>query len=150
MIGPVFTVIESFNWTWPNDCDYIEVENYDRSKTPFPVILDISVNLKETWSPAEFSGFNLRQYYAGDLRKSFKSASDLINARNAASTVESIVGPAPAQPSVATQARTEPVVASGAASRAANDQPLVTQVQQPSPMVKSYPVSTDPNDAQRE
>ena len=70
MIGPVKCVLESFDWSWPNDVDYIYAE-VDGEKKPFPVILSVSLNLKESWSPAEFSGFSLQTYRKGDLPDAF-------------------------------------------------------------------------------
>jgi hypothetical protein len=63
MIGPVKCVLENFGWTFPNDVDYIPTF----ANEPFPVILDISLNLKESWAPSEFSSFNLAAYRQGNL-----------------------------------------------------------------------------------
>lgn len=66
-IGPVKCVIETFNWEWPNDCDYINtIEG-----TPFPVIGNLTVNMKESWSPAEYSSFDLMAYRRGDMNQAF-------------------------------------------------------------------------------
>jgi hypothetical protein len=62
-ISGVKCVLTNYDWTWPNDVDYIPTLNGE----PFPVIINISMSLEETWSPSEFSGFNLRKFYEGDL-----------------------------------------------------------------------------------
>lgn len=68
MIGPISCVLESYSWNFPNDVDYIRVEG---DEIPFPVILNISLDLKEALSPAEFSGFDLVAYRKGELSKSW-------------------------------------------------------------------------------
>ena len=77
MIGPVKCVLESHSWTWPNDVDYIPTDDSEGGeRVPFPVLLDISISLKEAWSPAEYSGFSIRDYRAGKLPKAFTSIAD--------------------------------------------------------------------------
>lgn len=66
-IGPIPVVLESASWTWPNDVDYIHTSKGQ----PFPVIFNIDVQLKEAWSPKEYSGFDLLAYKQGDLRKAY-------------------------------------------------------------------------------
>lgn len=68
-IGPVKCVLENYNWDWPNDVDYINtIEG-----TPFPVIGSLTLNLKESWSPAEFSNFDLMEYRKGNLNRTFSN-----------------------------------------------------------------------------
>ncbi len=69
MIGPVKVVLTSYQWNWPNDIDYIQTN--DPVPVPVPVIMSISLNLRETYSPREFSGFDLMAYRAGDLPNAF-------------------------------------------------------------------------------
>lgn len=64
MIGPISCVLESYNWSWPNDVDYIKTAG---DGVPFPVIVSISLSLKEALSPAEYSGFNIFAYREGLL-----------------------------------------------------------------------------------
>jgi hypothetical protein len=77
MIGPVKCVLTSYNWDFPNDIDYIQANAVDPAdssritKVPFPVIMTITLALKESWSPAEYSGFNLTAYKNGDMEKAF-------------------------------------------------------------------------------
>lgn len=70
MIGPVPCVLINYSWTFPNDCDYITTE----TGAPFPVILDINLTLKESFSPAEYSNFNLMDYKSGNMSSSFKGS----------------------------------------------------------------------------
>lgn len=63
MIGPAKCVLDSHSWTWPNDVDWIQTSD----NTPFPVIISVSLDLKESWSPAEYSSFDLLAYRRGDL-----------------------------------------------------------------------------------
>lgn len=67
-IGKIPVVLESYSTDWPNDCDYIPTMTGD----PFPVVMDITVNLKESYSPAEYSNFNLFAYKSGWLSEAFK------------------------------------------------------------------------------
>jgi hypothetical protein len=63
MIGPVKCVLKSYNWNFDNAIDYITTNDGH----PFPVILDITLSLEESWSPAEYSGFDIVKYKSGDL-----------------------------------------------------------------------------------
>jgi len=67
MVGPVKCVLLQYQWTFPNEVDYIPTSG----SVPFPVILDLSLNLKESYSPAEYSSFNLLQYRNGNLPAAF-------------------------------------------------------------------------------
>lgn len=65
MIGPVKCVLKSYNWSFDNGLDYITT----MQGNPFPVLLDVSLQLEEAWSPSEYSGFDLAKYKQGDLRE---------------------------------------------------------------------------------
>lgn len=67
MIGPVTCVMSNFSWTFENDMDYIRTSD----GTPFPVLMKITINLKETWTPSQFTSFNLMEYRAGNLKYAF-------------------------------------------------------------------------------
>lgn len=72
VIGPVKCVLDNFRWTFANDVDYlptvdINVPDPDSARAPFPAIIDVSLSLKESWSPAEFSSFDLNAYINGRL-----------------------------------------------------------------------------------
>lgn len=73
MIGPVKCVMESYSWQWPNDVDFLPAVDLDGKNRPFPVILNISITLKEAWSPAEFSGFSINHYQMGDMPVAFSA-----------------------------------------------------------------------------
>lgn len=83
-ISPVPCVLESYSTDWPNDVDYIPTLTGD----PFPVIMDISLNLKESYSPREYSGFNLYAYKSGNLAEAFSG--NKYSAPSGASTANSI------------------------------------------------------------
>lgn len=71
-IGPVKTVLENYSTNWPNDIDYIQTLPDSKGVSiPFPVILTVSLSLKETWSPAEYSGFDILEYRAGNMTTAF-------------------------------------------------------------------------------
>lgn len=71
MIGPVKCIMEMYDWRWPNDVDYIKTN----TGVPFPVVLDLTLTLKESWSPAEYSGFDLIKYRNGRLPDAFNAIS---------------------------------------------------------------------------
>jgi hypothetical protein len=70
MIGPVSCILLQYQWSWPNDVDWIETDAGD----PFPVMLDISLTLKESFSPSEYSAFNILAYRQGDMVAAFGGA----------------------------------------------------------------------------
>ena len=71
-IGPVKTVLENYSTNWPNDIDYIRtLPDANGVSIPFPVVMSVSLSLKETWSPAEYSGFDLVEYRAGNMPGAF-------------------------------------------------------------------------------
>jgi hypothetical protein len=65
------TVLVSYSTSFPNDIDYIQTDSSYGIVVPFPVILNLDINLKEAWSPIEYSSFNLRSYKSGDLKAAF-------------------------------------------------------------------------------
>jgi hypothetical protein len=69
-ISPIPVVLESYSTSWPNDIDYLPTNTGD----PFPVIMEIELTLKESYSPAEYSKFNLFAYKTGDLSEAFSGA----------------------------------------------------------------------------
>jgi len=74
MIGPVKCVLESYNWQFPDSVDYLPAYPDGEESgppSPFPVILNIELQLKESYSPAEFSGFNLMKFKNGELPAAF-------------------------------------------------------------------------------
>ena len=72
MIGPVKCILESYSWDFPNDIDYISTDD----GVPFPVVLSVTLQLKEAWSPAEFSGFSISEYRKGNLPAAFAAIKD--------------------------------------------------------------------------
>lgn len=63
-IGGIPVVLENASWDWPNDVDWIHTSNGE----PFPVIMNLGqLQLKEAWSPREYSGFDLAAYKQGDM-----------------------------------------------------------------------------------
>lgn len=67
IVGPVPCIVESYSINWPNNIDYVT----DNKGNMIPVIIDVSMSLKESYSPAEYSGFDLKHYRRGELNQSF-------------------------------------------------------------------------------
>ena len=63
-LNRVPVVLSNLTITYPVDVDYIPTL---WNNEPFPVKMDISIELLETHSPREFSQFSLSQYKRGDL-----------------------------------------------------------------------------------
>jgi hypothetical protein len=77
MIGPVSCILENYSWEFPNNVDYLPAypDGPNGAPSPFPVVLNISLNLKESISPAEYSGFDLVKYKNGDMPGAFTAVS---------------------------------------------------------------------------
>ena len=64
-------VLDKVDITYPNDIDYIPTESKDNDKlsgVPFPIIMNIGINLIEQHSAIEYEKFNLHQYRNGTLK----------------------------------------------------------------------------------
>lgn len=78
-IGPVPVVLLSYNFSYPNDVDYIPCSELANSGeevivkggTPFPIISELTLNLKESYSPREFSSFDIIAYKNGDMENAY-------------------------------------------------------------------------------
>lgn len=62
-IANVPVVLTSYHWVYPDTCDYIPT----KEGIPFPTIMDISLSLIESYSPEEYSNFNIVAYKDGDM-----------------------------------------------------------------------------------
>jgi hypothetical protein len=69
-IGPIPVVLTSYSWDWSNDVDYIPTLEGD----PFPVIMNISLGIRESYSPAEIQAFGLLDYRQGNVAAAFTIA----------------------------------------------------------------------------
>jgi hypothetical protein len=69
-------VLVNYTTSWPADIDYIPTEQGD----PFPVIMEIDITVKESYSPAEFSRFDLFAYKQGNLEGAFKPFAKSVSA----------------------------------------------------------------------
>lgn len=73
LIGPTSVVINSLNWTWPSDIDYIptNIIGSDKNWVPFPVILEFPITCVECLSTSQINQFDLLAYRNGDLYSAF-------------------------------------------------------------------------------
>jgi hypothetical protein len=105
MIGPVKCVLENYSWDWPNDIDFIRTED----DYPFPVVLSINLTLKESWSPSEYSGFDLVAYRNGNLPAAYTKAQapqpEVNQSANAGGSTDTATGNAGGSIDTATAAR---------------------------------------------
>lgn len=65
-VNKVPVVITSLNITYPHDVTYIPTLE-DGTGDPFPVMMDITIDVVETHSPIEYERFSLQQYKNGIL-----------------------------------------------------------------------------------
>lgn len=79
-IGPVTVVLIDYNFSYPNDVDMIpcsghyvgdDMDTIIDAGTPFPILSSISLNLKEIFSPREFSSFDIIAYKNGNLAEAY-------------------------------------------------------------------------------
>jgi hypothetical protein len=75
-IGDVPVVITSLNWDWPKDVDYIPAVSPDgaHDNIPFPTVMQVTIQLVESFSTTEFNNFDRDKYLLGDMSGAFKSA----------------------------------------------------------------------------
>lgn len=85
MIGPVKCVQTNYSFDWPIDVDWIQTDGsildgkgglepntqLEGDVVPFPVIMSITIQLSESWSPTEYAGFDITQYRLGNLPDAF-------------------------------------------------------------------------------
>jgi hypothetical protein len=62
-ISSIPTVLTSYHWAYPTDVDYIPTTD----GLPFPTIIDISLSLIESYSPEQYTGFDITKYRSGDM-----------------------------------------------------------------------------------
>jgi hypothetical protein len=78
MIGPVPVVMTSANWNFPQDVDYIpayELSKGDSSTNgtvPFPTVMRVYMQLRETFSTEQVNGFDLAAFRVGDMAEAWK------------------------------------------------------------------------------
>lgn len=69
-INRVPVVITSLSITYPKEVDYIPADpvgNISGNTEPFPVLMDVGIELIETHSPREYERFKLEDFYSGKL-----------------------------------------------------------------------------------
>lgn len=76
LIGPVPVVITALNWNWPKDVDYIAtgIAGPDGKPIPFPTVLQVPVQLVESYSIQQFNEFSLAHYREGNLGQAFNAS----------------------------------------------------------------------------
>lgn len=78
LLGEVPVVINSLSWNWPKDVDYIEAKSPDGSKTniPFPTVMQVSIQIVESFSTEQFNNFSLEKYLAGNISDAYLPSKD--------------------------------------------------------------------------
>lgn len=66
MIGPVPVVITSLNWDFPKDVDYLPAM-VEGVAVPFPAVLQVAIQMVESFSTTEFNNLSLADYRSGNL-----------------------------------------------------------------------------------
>lgn len=81
ILGPVPVVITSLNWNWPRDVDYIPARSDDQL-IPFPTVMQIAIQVVESFSTDEFNKFSLRDYRNGNFSAAFSSVPAEMSAKS--------------------------------------------------------------------
>lgn len=75
IIGEVPVVITSLNWNWPRDVDYIPAFSLTDAATtpniPFPTVLQVAIQLVESFSTEQFNQFSLTDYRLGNVVEAY-------------------------------------------------------------------------------
>ena len=72
MIGPVPVVITSLNWNFPKDVDYVPAISPTTSTSiPFPTVMQLGIQLVESFSTTEFNNFSLNDFRLGNFQTAF-------------------------------------------------------------------------------
>lgn len=79
LVGKVPVVITSLNWNWPKDVDYLPTEwtfENTNDKMPFPAVMNVAIQLVESYSTAQFNRFSLIEYRHGEMDAAFNTPID--------------------------------------------------------------------------
>ena len=96
LVGEVPVVITAVNWSWPKEVDWIPTSIVDPTSDstgrviPFPTVMEVTISLLESFSPNQFSNFNLDSFKNGDMIGAFSSQSVV---RSSATVAEASVTP---------------------------------------------------------
>lgn len=73
VLGPAPVVINSLTWDWPRDVDYLStfVTDEQGGAIPFPAVMNISITLYESYSPAQMNEFSLGDFRMGRLNAAY-------------------------------------------------------------------------------
>lgn len=69
IVGEVPVVLTSVNWSWPKDCDWIPMGINDENgqEMPFPTVMNVNLNIIESFSPQQFNNFDLVAFRNGNM-----------------------------------------------------------------------------------
>jgi len=70
-ISALPVVLTSYHWVYPDIVDFIPTED----GIPFPTIMDISLSLIESYSPEEYTNFDITAYRTGNMANAYSFAS---------------------------------------------------------------------------
>jgi hypothetical protein len=70
-ISALPVVLTSYHWVYPDMVDYIPTEE----GIPFPTIMDISLSLVESYSPEEYTSFDITEYRTGNMATAYTFSS---------------------------------------------------------------------------
>ena len=65
-------VLTSYHWVYPDNVDYIPTND----GFPFPVIMEVTMALIESYSPEEYTGFDIIKYKQGDMAGAYTFSSN--------------------------------------------------------------------------
>jgi hypothetical protein len=74
LVGSVPVVITGVNWSFPKDCDWIPtgiIDPESRQEIPFPTVMNVNVQMVESFSALQFNGFDLVAFRNGRMIDAF-------------------------------------------------------------------------------
>lgn len=71
-------ILTSYSWTYPDNVDYLPTLSGD----PFPVMVDLSLMMVETYSPDQFENFDLTSYKLGIPDRAFRATTPTQYSKN--------------------------------------------------------------------
>lgn len=70
VVGPVPVVLTSLQISWPKDVDWIQTNFTEKGTSeliPFPTVMQVTINLTESFSADQFNQFDLAMFKNGDM-----------------------------------------------------------------------------------
>lgn len=77
LVGQVPTVITNLSWSWPRDVDWLPtgiLDEINQQEVPFPSVMNVTINLVESYSAEAFNNFDLIEFKSGRMIGAFSNS----------------------------------------------------------------------------